>query len=131
MRLISLLLISFILIAFLPACRKPNDQTIIKGGKVILTAQVKHHELPVSSCKVFIKDTFQFPGKDSSLYTSYKISDPNGYVEFTGLNNANYYLYAKGYDAAVQDSVWGYTSVTVEADPGEEVEINAVIPVSE
>jgi hypothetical protein len=117
-------------------CKKDNKNNagtiIVSGGKTILTAQVKHHQNGVGKCNVFIKyNVTEFPGKDISVYDSLKVTDPNGYVVFNGLPNGNYYFYACGYDISVADTVWGYSPLTVSAKPGEEKEIDTIIPVSE
>jgi hypothetical protein len=130
------LLIPVLFVILLFSCRKeennPGGTTVVQGGKVTLTAQVKHHSFPVGGCEVYLKyNTSEFPGKDVSQYDLHKTAGPNGFVQFEALPNGDHYLYARGWDAAVSDSVTGYIPVSVYAKPGEEKEFDYEIPVSE
>jgi len=111
--------------------RNPNGITV-QGGNVTVTGRVMHHSLFVAKCKVFIKyNTTVFPGKDTTLYDSYKIADDYGYVQFEQIVNGNYYLYAKGFDPNVAQEVWGYLPFNISVAKGETQEIDLTIPVSE
>lgn len=127
----SLIFISF----FVFSCKKNKE---VPAGDVNIHVNVKHHSLPIAFSKVYIKyNTLEFPGKDSSLYDTYVITDGNGYVKIDNVGNGEkkYIIYAKGVDPSWDSSgttpVWGFQPVLVNTKPGEDKEKYVTIPVSE
>ena len=111
------------------SCKK--EPSAIKGP-VTLTVEVKHHTWAIANSKVFIKNsTTEFPGKDPSKYDWCKVTDENGFVQFAGLFFGNYYLFTKGYDKVIFDSVIGYKPVLINDTTISNKEYRTTIYVSE
>lgn len=124
--------LTLLAIGFASCEEKRRDTVQIEGGDVTVTARVMHHSWHVAGAKVYIKaNATQFPGTDSTLYDSFKISDTYGYVRFEHVPNSNYYLYSTGFDPNVAKPVWGYIPFSVSTVKGETKEIDITVPVSE
>ncbi|MEW6468098.1 MAG: hypothetical protein AB1458_04200 [Bacteroidota bacterium] len=122
------------LILFAVSCKKddPGKGGGLVQGDAIVTAQVMHHFRALPNIKVYIKKgATSFPGRDSTLYDSYQVSDPGGFVRFDKLANGAYYFYAEGFDEGVWMEVWGYVPFNIDNRPGEVKEYDVTIPVSE
>lgn len=96
----------------------------------MITGHVQHHEQPIPSAMVYIKyGVTEFPGVDPSAYDDSTIANPsNGQYLFENLSRGSYYIYAKGFDRTVIDSVAGGVSIEISKHD-EIVEIN--VPVTE
>ncbi len=117
------------------ACQKekPLKDGDVVAGKSTLTAFVKHHGWGIGNAQVFIakNSSSVFPGNNPQLYYENKTADSNGVILFDKLSKGNYWLYAKGFDTAIADSVQGYTSFYVNTEPGKIKEYETDLPVSE
>ena len=134
MKLIRNIFLLLMMSALFIACKK--NETSGSGGVITgdarIEAQVMHHYWTVPNCKVYIKkNCATFPGRSPSLYDSFQTADNSGNVQFDKLGNATYFLYAVGWDPAMQDTVWGYQSVIVNNKPGETKDYSVTVPVSE
>ena len=130
------IIIPLLAITLLLSCKKQDTQ--VAAGKVSMNIKVKHHQVSIPYCKVFIKyNTLTFPGKDTTLYDSFVVTDQNGFVKLDNLGNGQnqYIVYAKGIDASWDIThttpVWGFQPVSIDTKPGEAKEVNVTIPVSE
>lgn len=97
-------------------------------GHSIITGHVKHHEQPIPLAKVYIKyGVTEFPGVDPSAYDDSTIaSSTNGQYLFENLSRGSYYIYAKGFDSAVVDSVVGGVPIEITAHD-EIIEVNVLV----
>lgn len=114
-------LILTLCVVVLSSCTKKCDKDSPGvGGNVTLEGHVKHHTTVIPDSRVFIKfGATEFPGPDTTFYdggTSANSTDAH-YV-FTGLNPGDYYLYSAGYDAGLQDSVFGGIGIEICEDGG-------------
>lgn len=123
MKKLSLLLfIPLLMFAF--ACKKEG-----KGGKINLTANVSHHNLPIENASVYIKyGATEFPGSDLTVYDDFIASDKNGVAVFKGLRKGNYFLYSVGFDKSINENVTGGIPVKIETKAGD---IAVPLPVTE
>jgi hypothetical protein len=119
----------------LTACHKPSS---VEGGTVNVLVNVKHHQAAIAFSKVYIKyNTLIYPGKDSTLYDTYKVADENGFLRFDDLGNGKkeFLLFAAGidpdWDTTKLTRVWGYYPVAISTSLGEDKEVKVIIPVSE
>lgn len=126
--------ISIFIITALCACKKdPEPQaepelTGGKGGAATLRITPRHHNKPIDTGIVYIK----YKAKDAPTAAyddSAKVVLVSGIPEatFTGLLKGQYYLYGRGYDPAIVNTVKG--GIPFEAT--EEREYTVTVPVTE
>ncbi|MCC7302360.1 MAG: hypothetical protein IT233_06940 [Bacteroidia bacterium] len=124
------LLVVILLLPFL-SCRKEKTPELIVS-ELRVHAEVIHHTYAIPYSRVYLKSgTTVWPGNSPSFYETSLITDAGGRVTFAGLSGGKYVFWAVGYDAAVADSVSGYMVISSSLDPGEQKEVNLIIPVSE
>ncbi|MCB0840680.1 MAG: hypothetical protein KDD99_28630 [Bacteroidetes bacterium] len=99
------------------------------GGEAIIAGKVWHHGQPIQGATVYIKyGATELPGTHPSDYddqTGSSIGD--AIFIFRDLEKGSYYLYAKGYDPTIFDSVSG--GIAVKIKKGELLE--PILPVIE
>src|SRR5690606_2214161 len=91
----------------LPSCARDEDPIGGKGGNAVLNLHPRHHALYIDSCTVYIK--YNASEKPSSFDDSVECTMVNGVPTgtFSGLKPGNYFVYGKGWDTAIQESVVG------------------------
>lgn len=98
-------------------CKKKDDATpgnVVKGS-ISLEVHAVHHSWDVSGIMIYLeRNATEFPGKDSSIYDFSMQADGYGKATFENLYPGNYYVYASGYDAAVNDHVFGYYPIVLD-----------------
>jgi hypothetical protein len=93
------------------SCTKDDGE-----GNLVLKVTTLHHYRAVNNLPVYLKESAtEFPGTDVAAYQRSGTTDNNGIVQFGNLNSGNYYLYAKGYDSGVSDTVHGQKAVVLSA----------------
>jgi hypothetical protein len=125
----KLLLATGLLALMMNGC-KPEDNGPVggKGGNASLHVRTAHHTRTISDLTVYIKYNAQ--SKPSDFDDSAKIiSTPTDtFATFTGLKTGKYYLYGRGYDHLLSDSlVVGGVPITIN----EEKLFDVSCPVSE
>ncbi len=97
------------------ACQKKAEMPIpVHPKKATLDVQVLHHYWTIPNIAVYLKkNVIDFPGKDSTLYDTYQVTNQAGNVEFRDLEYGNYYLYVKGWDPVFYATVIGYKPVVI------------------
>lgn len=106
------LLLSLPLIAILASCGGDDDNKKVtpeggKGGNAELRITPKHHQKTIDTCMVYIKyNATDMPsGYDDSARCMIIGSDT--VAVFSGLKKGKYYLYGKGYDDGIFQTVDG------------------------
>lgn len=99
------------------------------GGEASISGQISHHDEPIPGAAVYIKyGANELPGIQASDYDDQTLASPvDGSYGFDNLEKGSYYLFSKGYDSQIFDSVLGGIAVILEK--GEALETN--IPVTE
>lgn len=128
MKYLPLIIISFLIISITSSCKKDEnvEQQICEsgpGGKVDLAVNVLHHDSLIPGAVVYIKyNQTEFPGTDPSKYSTVAMTGTSGqetgHVHLEDMNCGRYYFYAEGYDANVNDSVFGGIPVTITQREG-------------
>ena len=120
----------FLLLASVVSCnRSDGNETPVagKGGSAVLKVTPKHHASNIDSCLVYIKyNTLDAAANyDDSTWAVLENGVP--VATFSGLKNGNYYLFGRGWDPAIMQSVRGGIPQPVS----EQKTYNLVLPVSE
>ena len=104
----------------------PDDPGL--GGESSVSGKVVHHDDPIPNALVFIKfGAKEFPGSDSTVYDLSVIADQNGDYSITGLKKGDYYLYGTGFDAAINQAVFGGIPISL----GKKEDLSSDLPVTE
>lgn len=99
------------------------------GGEGKFFGNIMHHNIPIPNATIYIKyGAEEFPGDDISIYDDSQEADSTGYYSFDNLNKGDYYLYSRGYDATILDSVSGGIRARI-VKKGAEVEVS--VPTTE
>lgn len=115
------------MIACLASCRKEDDKPIGgKGGNATLYVTPQHHDRNIDSCKIYIRYNAKTAGAYNDSAFCVQVSG-KPVATFGGLKKGDYYLYGSGWDAEIDESVIGGTSVTIS----EEKAYDIYVPVSE
>lgn len=104
------------------ACRKDDDNgqptdVAGKGGNATIVATLAHHNISknITNAMVYIKyNTSDAPGNgvyDDSAVCTYPNSVPT--ATFTSLKKGSYYLYGRGLDTSIAQTVLGGTKYDV------------------
>jgi hypothetical protein len=102
-------ILAFAVILTITACKK-NDT----GGKATIKGTVAHHSRAIPSATVYIKyGATEFPGSDVSVYNANVVAGADANYEIKSLRPGNYYVYAVGFDAAINEAVFGGVPVTI------------------
>ena len=97
------------------SCKKETVGTT--SGNITLNITALHHSWPVHYLRVYLKyDTTSWPGTVTGLYDDSTETSQNGNCSFGNLYTGNYYIYATGYDPAVDTTVIGYMPVAITKD---------------
>lgn len=96
-------------------CDKEDEQPNGKDHKrVELSGTVLHHDRPIAFARVYLKkNTSAFPGVNPGLYDFSIEADSDAMFRFHNLAPASYYLYGEGWDAGINDSVYGGVPTTI------------------
>ena len=71
-------------------------------GKATIDGSVRHHAKVIANATVFIKfKAKEFPGSDTTLYDAKVRADASGHYSIK-CYKGDYYLFAYGYDPAIQ-----------------------------
>lgn len=85
-----------------------------KGGRSKIEGTVVHHSTPIPNAEVYISyGVTEFPGSDVTVYDDQTSSNASGDYSFEELHKGNYFLYARGYDDGINDSVFGGIPVEI------------------
>jgi hypothetical protein len=103
------------------------------GGDNSIAAFPKHHSKTIPNAMVYIKyGATEFPGDDVSKYDDSKVATREGTIDahahFSGLLKGDYFIYAVGYDSAINQTVKGGITVKITTKAGEQ---DIEIPVTE
>ena len=105
----------FVLACVTFSCKKESVNTTT--GNITLNITALHHNWPVHFLDVYLKyDTTSWPGTDPTLYDAVTQTGQNGNCSFDKLYTGTYYIYATGYDPAVDTTVIGYLPVVITRD---------------
>lgn len=106
---------------------EPKIELAGKGGSAVVKAMPKHHGTSIDSCMVYIKYNSQ--DVSSAYDDSVKCMqvDSVSTATFSGLKAGQYYLYAKGWDAGIGETVIGGLPYTIT----QENEQSVTVPVTE
>ncbi len=120
---IKLLMCAAIILFFSnSSCKKEGP-----GGKSTINGKVYYNGNPVEKIGVYVKyEATEFPGDDISSYDVYSTTDALGNFNFGGLVQGDYYIYAKGLDAASNFNVAGGVQVNVAKKKTATVTINVI-----
>lgn len=103
------------------SCRKDKKVKAGKGGNGTLRVMPRHHDKPITSCKIYVTyDATSSPDHYDDSVTCVSVNDTLMAI-FPGLNNGNYYLTGKGYDASGPYDVHGGISFKLEKQEAERV----------
>jgi len=118
-----------LLLILTSACNRTdkNENTAGKGGAATLHITPQHHGKNIKNATIYIK--YNATDAPASFDDSAKcvLADTVPVASFTQLKTGNYYLYGKGYDSAILQTVEGGINYRIE----EEKEISIFIPVTE
>ena len=116
------------LILLAAACKNKDDDPIGgKGGNAILRVTSRHHTRTIDSITVYIKyNAANLPTSFDDSAVAVKTATDTTAV-FTGLKTGTYYLYGKGWDRSINDTVVGGIPYTITA----ENDIRIFVPVTE
>ncbi|HZF99441.1 MAG TPA: hypothetical protein VEY71_00490 [Chitinophagales bacterium] len=85
------------------ACRKAGT-----GGDAEVTFMVIHHDEHIHGANVYLKfDADEFPGDNVADYDLSDVADHDGHGHFHGLKRGKYFIYAVGFDSAINETVSG------------------------
>lgn len=119
------------LLAF--SCKKDKDTPASediggKGGNATLRITPQHHSKNIDSCTVYIKyNTLDKPSGNYDDSARCVLIDSMPVATFTGLKKGKYYLYGKGYDPSIFQTVDGGAPYTISS----ETTLNLNLPVTE
>lgn len=96
-------------------CDKEDEQPNGRDHeRVELSGTVLHHDRPIAFARVYLKqNTSAFPGRNPGLYDINAEADGDANFHFHNLAPASYYLYGEGWDAGINDSVYGGIPITI------------------
>jgi hypothetical protein len=100
------------------------------GGNANLKISAFHHTFPIDSCTVYIKFNSSEAPADNQFDLEQPLSkDGNGnsFTTFTGLKKGDYYLFARGWDPSISETVKGGIPYTINTEEN----INITVPVTE
>lgn len=98
-------------VLFFWACTKEGT-----GGKASINGHVKHHEASIPNAAVYIKyGAKEFPGITTANYDDSTLSSSSdAHYEFINLQKGDYYLYAFGFDTAINAYVKGGLPIKIK-----------------
>ena len=93
-----------------------DDPTVFtggKGGSTVINIVPRHHGKPIEDCKIYIK--YNAVDLPESYNDSAKVRLINGLptAQFGGMRIGNYYVYGKGFDPEIGETVVGGSPITV------------------
>lgn len=123
-----LIAIACLLLLSNTGCKKKPSGGL--GGQANLKINAFHHTAPIDSCMVYIKfNTSEAPSDDqydlNQAFT--KDTDGNSYTVISGLKKGDYYLFARGWDPSISQTVKGGIPYTIST----EEDISITVPVTE
>lgn len=113
------------------ACKKKKDDEPKaiggKGGSAVINATAKHHGKNIDSCTIYIK--YNATNMPSSYDDSVKCVMSNGkpVASFSGLKTGDYYLYGRGWDTSIHQTVVGGIQYTITSETAQDI----TVPVTE
>lgn len=111
------------------SCKKDSQQDIGgKGGAATLRITPQHHGKNIDSCTIFIKyNTLDMPAGGYDDSARCVLISGNPVATFSGLKKGKYYLYGRGYDTSIFQTVDGGAPYTIS----NEATISINLPVTE
>ncbi len=112
---------------FIISCKKNGT-----GGEAVVTASVKHHDKNIYGATVYLKfNAKEMPSDPAVNYDLKLTADSAGeHVHFKGLLYGNYYLYGRGYDSSIAQTVSGGIPLKIKWSERKQ-EIEVTVPVTE
>lgn len=109
--LLPFFLLAFGLLLTVSSCKTAEPGF---GGEASINGSVKHHDEEIPDAIVYIAfGTLEFPGTDVNLYDHSIVASGQGVYTINGLEKGDYYLYAIGFDAAVNEQVVGGIPISI------------------
>ena len=84
------------------------------SGHANINGRAMHHADSIPNATVHIKYNAGFPGTDAADYDKSVQCDALGYFEFDDVPKGTHYLYARGWDSGITDSVFGGIPVLID-----------------
>jgi hypothetical protein len=114
-----------------PACRDKETDQAGKGGKARLLVTPQHHGVNIDSCMVYIRYKSSDAPGDGRYDDSARCAPVNGkpVATFSELRKGNYYLYGRGWDPQISETVEGGIPYTIPDET--EASYPLTLPVTE
>lgn len=85
------------------------------GGSAQIQMTVKHHDELIPGAQIFIQYGSKLsPGTSPSAYDDVVTAGVDAMATFAELEKGDYYLFGRGYDTTIQDSVFGGIPITIK-----------------
>jgi len=126
MKIYTTLFISLLTLgATFSSCKKNGT-----GGKASLHIQIAHHSVPINGATLYIK--FGAQDMPSNPITDYDLkllaSQTDSHIQVENLRPGDYYLYAVGFDPAVNQTLEGGIPVKIKwKERKENIDVNLAI----
>lgn len=85
------------------------------GGTAQIQMTVKHHDELIPGAQIFIQYGSKLsPGASPSAYDDVVTAGVDAMATFAELEKGDYYLFGRGYDSSIQDSVFGGIPISIK-----------------
>lgn len=108
---LELLLVGACALTLFTAC-KPDPGL---GGTAQIQMTVKHHDELIPGAQIYILYGSKLsPGTSPSAYDDFITAGVDAKATFGELEKGDYYLFSRGYDSSIQDSVFGGIPISIK-----------------